>query len=331
MLRPIILFAVVVFSAWAANAQAPKASPPPEPKPTPATNSTPQQSPATVRASPILPYDMRRFESAFPINPVSESDRLAARVVYVQQAVAPLYRKPSGKELNAIAPNPQLAAKYSQFLKLPGTGIFRLIPEAGCAPNSKVINAREDCLKYSMPGAGNSFSFRTENYRIRHLADVTYEGDRLRITGIFMLGMMANLGDVPLESVELGSPGTKFIAEFRPSTSFYDLLPVDASFRKGIEVGGYKYAKSLRVKEGTTYLYRGVAYRGKVVKSANGIRYNEMDYDKREDVIVAFRIIEKADDNSITIIWRQLAENESPKIKVPTKKEVDEDSNTGGN
>lgn len=331
MLRSIILFAVVVFSVSAGSAQTPKSSPPPQPRPTPATTSTPQQVPATVRASPILPSDMRRLETLFPLNPVSESDSLAARVVYIQRAVAPLYRKPSGKELDAIAPNPQLAAKYTQLLKLPDTGIFRLVPDAGCAPNSKVINAREDCIKYSMPGAGNSFSFRTENYRIRHLADLTYEGESLRITGIFMHGMMTDLGDTPLESVAIGSPGMKFLTDFKPATSFDDLLLIDASFRRGIEVGGYKYAKSLPVKEGTTYVYRGVAYRGKVVKSANGVRYNELDYDKREDVTVAFRIIEKAEDKSITIIWRQLSENESPKIKIPNKKVVEDDSNSGGN
>ena len=267
----------------------------------------------------------------FPLNRVVESDSLAARIAYLQQAVAPLYRKPSGKELNAIAPDPQIAAKFNQFLKLPYTGIFRLVPNAGCAPNAKVVSASEECLKYTMPGAGNSFSFRTENYRIRHLADITYEEGSLHITGIFMLGLMTKLGNVPLESVTLGSPGVKFLADIKPSESFSEVEQAHAAFRKGLDNGGYKYATTVPVEEGSTYAYRGVAFRGKVIKSANGVRYNEMDYDKREDVIVTFRIVNVADDKSITLIWRQLADIDSPKIKVPNKKEDPEDSVSGGN
>jgi hypothetical protein len=331
MMRPIILLAVFVSSILAASAQTPKASPPPQPRSTPATTSTPQRAPATVRTAPAIQTDVRRLETMFPLNTISESDRLSSRVVYLQQAVAPLYRKPSGKELEAIAPDSQFALKYGQFLKLPDTGIFRLVPDSGCAPNSKVVNAREDCLKYSMPGAGNSYSFRTENYRIRHLADITYNNGSLHVTGIFMHGMLARLGDVPLESTTLNSPGMKFITDFKPSTSFSEVVQIDASFKKGIEVAGYKYAMSAPVESGVTYAFRGVAYRGRVVRVASGIRYNELDFDKREDVTVVFRVIEKADDGSITIIWRQLAERESPKIKMPNKNETDDDSVSAGN
>jgi hypothetical protein len=331
MIRPIILFAVFVSSILAVSGQTPKASPPPQPRSSPTTTSTPQQVPAMVRATPVLPSDMRRLENNFPLNRVSESDRLVSRVVYLQQVVAPLYRKPSGKELNAIAPDPRLESQYSHILKLPDTGIFRLVPNVGCAPNSKVVNAREDCLKYSMPGAGNSFSFRAENYRIRHLADITYESGKLHITGIFMHGLMTRLGDVPVDSVDLGTRGMKFITDFRPSTSFSDVVHIDASFRKGIEVGGYKYGMSQPIEPGMTYAFRGVAYRGKVIRSAGGVRYNELEYDKREDVTVVFRVIEKAGDDSITIIWRQLTEKESPKIKVPSKDEVDDESVSAGN
>ena len=340
-MRPTILFAIFALSVSFVSAQNPKtpSTPPPPPQQPPPQQPPPQQPTSTsapqqvpsrnIRTDPAI-SEMRRLELMFPLNTVSESDMLSQRVVYLQRVVAPLYRKPSGKELDAIAPDPQLTTKYSQFLKLPGTGIFRLVPNSGCAPNAKVVSASEECLKYTMPGAGNSFSFRTENYRIRHLADITYEDGALNVTGIFMLGLMTKLGDVPLESVTLGSPGVKFLADFKPSSTFSEVEQSHASFRKGLDDGGYKYAATLPVEEGTTYAYRGVAFRGKVVKSANGVRYNEMDYDKREDVIVAFRIVQVADDKSITLIWRQLAENLSPKIKVPSKKDDDE-SASGGN
>ena len=324
-MRLLKLLAFFVFSA-AVSAQSPQATPPPQPRSSPAT--VPQTVPATVR--PNQPGQTRRFESTFPLNPVSESDRLSARITYLQRVVAPLYRKPSDKELEAIAPSPQVRAKFGEFLKLPNTGIFRLLPDAGCAPNAKVVNAREDCLKYSMPGAGNSYSFRTENYRIRHLADITYENGELQITGVFMHGMLAKLGDVPLETVSLQSRGIKFVTDFRPSTDAAEVEVIDATFRKGIEVGGYRYAMNSPVEAATTYAFRGVAYRGKVVRSSNGVRYNELDFDKREDVVVAFRVVDIAEDNSITILWHQLAGRETPRIKVPNKDEND-DSTSAGN
>ena len=325
-MRLIALFAFVISSVLVAAGQAPRATPPPpQPRPTPA--QTPQRAPIT--AFPARPTGMQRLPDPFPLNPVSESDRLAARIVRLQQIVSPLYRKPTGKELDVIAPDPRLEAEYAEFLKLPETGIFRLVPDAGCAPNSKVVSAREDCLKYSMPGAGNSFSFRTENYRIRRLADVTYDGSNLNVTGVFMHGFMTKLGDISIGSVTLDSPGMKFIADFKPSTSAADVAHIDAAFRTGIEVRGYRYAMGLPAEPGATYAYRGVAYRGKVVRVAAGVRYNELDYDKREDVIVAFRVVERSEDGSITIVWRRLAEYDAPRIKMPSKR--DEDSATTGN
>lgn len=318
------LFAFLVFST-AVSAQGPQATPPPQTRPTP--SSPPQTTPATVR--PALPPVTRRFESAFPLNPVSESDRLSSRITYLQRFVTPIYRKPSARELEAVAPSPQIRAKYNEFLRLPATGIFRLLPDAGCAPNEKVISARDDCLKYSMPGAGNSYSFRIENYRIKHLADVTYENGELLVTGIFMHGILAKLGDVPIESVGLESAGMKFVTEFKPSTNFADVELFDATFRKGIDVRGYRYGMAAPAEAEMTYAYRGVAYRGKVVRSSHGIRYNELDFDEREDVIVAFRVVERADDDSITIVWRRLSESESPKLKIPSLKNDGETSGEG--
>ena len=325
-MRLLVSFAFVFSSVLAAAAQAPQPTPPPQPRATPA--STPQPMQTIIR--PIQPA-MNRIQNPFSLNPVSDSDRLAQRIVYLQRVIAPLYRKPSGKELEALAPSSQLVAKYAEFLRLPDTGIFRLIPDAGCSPNVKVVSAKDECLKYTMPGAGNSFSFRTGNYRIRHLADVTYDGEALHVTGVFMHGFMAKLGDLPIESVGLASPGLKFVADFKPSTTVADVSEIDMAFRKGIEVGGYRYAMSLPVEPDTTFVYRGVAYRGKVLRSADGIRYNELEYDDREDVIVVFRIVEKAEDKSITVIWRILAETEPPKIKIPARSNKNNDNLSGGN
>ncbi len=264
----------------------------------------------------------------FGRNSIRESDRLASRVVMLNTLITPLYRKPTNKEMAAVAPSSRVLNEYSTFLNAPNTGVFRLVPDAGCAASDKVINASEKCLKYTMPGAGNSFSFRTERHRITHLADITLVGDRLKITGVFMHGMMANVGDVPIDTVSLNSPGMKFVSDFAPSTNADSVSEIDGKLSRGVEHDGFRYAKEMAATENSTYVLRAVAYRGNVMRSASGVAYNELDYDKREDIIVVFRIVESAGDGSVTIVWKQLADLESPKIKMPKVKAQAGNENT---
>ena len=324
-MRYLILFAILCISCLAALGQTPQSTP--RPQSTPAPTPQPQITPQPIRMGQQA-VDTRRLQS-FSLNPLSESDRLASKIVQLQRLVAPLYRKPTSKELLEVAPSGEMLAKYADLLRQPNTGIFKLVPDTGCAPNMRVVSAREDCLRYSMPGAANSYSFRTENYRIKHLADITFDGDELTVTGLFMHGLVTKLGDLPVESVGLSTNGLKFIVDFKPSNSADDVRLIDDSFAKGIEVKGFRYAKDSPAEENMTYAYRGVAYRGKLVRSADGVMYNELDYDKREDVIVAFRIVEKAMDGSITIVWKQLAEYESPRIKMPNPKEDKNEADAG--
>jgi len=322
-MRLLVSIAFVISSVLAAAAQTPQATPPPQPRPTPA--STPQ--PTQVIARPIQPA-MSRIPNPFSLNPVSESDRLASRVVAVQRLVAPLYRKPSSKELAAVAPSEAWLTRYADLLRQPKTGIFKLVPDTGCTNNLRVVDAREGCLKYAMPGSANSYSFRTESYRIRHLADLTYDGEDVFLTGIFMHAIISDLGDVPLEQMSTEAPGMKFLSDFKPSATAQEVGLIDSTFLKGIQVKGYRYSKSVPAKVDSTYGFRGVAYRGKVVRSVQGLRYNELDYDDREDVLIAFRIVERAQDGSITIVWRQLSKLESPRIRIPDEKD---DGDTAGN
>lgn len=237
------------------------------------------------------------------------------------QYVAPLYRKASSRELEAISPDPAIKQQYAALISRPGSGMFRLVPDAGCATNYKVVSAKDECLKYSMPGAGSSYSFRSEGYRVRQLADVTFRDNSFHITGLFMHGFIGKLEDEPFETLDLTTPRLSFVSEFKPSINADNVHEVDAKLGQGVEQDGLRFAKSAPVERDGVYVLRAVAYRGKVVRTAAGIRYNELDYDKREDVTVAFKVVEVGDDGSITIIWKMLAEKASPKIKMPDVKE----------
>jgi len=87
----------------------------------------------------------------------------------------------------------------------------------------------------------------------------------------------------------------------------------------GVTQDGYTYRRSLPVAGDHTYVLRTVAYQGKVMRSVRGADYNELDFDKRSDVITAFRVARIDDDGTLTIVWNKLSTARSPKIKVPNK------------
>ena len=85
--------------------------------------------------------------------------------------------------------------------------------------------------------------------------------------------------------------------------------------RSGIRVDEGVYGRSAQVSLDATYLLRVIAYRGTVPRAAYGIEYDELDFDKRRDVIAAFRIVDIAQDGSITILWKVLSNQPAPYLK----------------
>lgn len=237
------------------------------------------------------------------------------RLMFLKRNIDPLYRKPTSKELQAVAPRRELFDEYAGFLRQPDTGLTKLIDDRGCAANTKIVVATEDCLKYTMPGAGSSFSFRTKNYRLARLSDITFTDRSFQASGVLLHGIFVNLGDVPLEEVSLETKGLKYLVDFQPEPDFEKGRAIDQALTKGVERDGFLYRRGLFMVENTTFALRSVAYGGKYFRSVKNLTYNEFDYDKRRDVIVVFRIVEKDDAGNITILWKKLQEKGSPQVK----------------
>ncbi|CAN5591321.1 hypothetical protein BH20ACI4_BH20ACI4_22410 [soil metagenome] len=248
------------------------------------------------------------------------TDRLAVRFSIMQKLIRPLYRKPSKEELETVAPNSDLSNKYAGFLRQENTGLTKLIEDQGCAENTKVVVASNDCLKYTMPGAGSSFSFRVQTYRISRLADITFTDKSFQAGGVFIHGIFVNIGDIPLENVTLQTAGLKYLTDFAPETDYEKSKEIDRQLIKGVKSDGFLYRRGLYIVEDTTFVLRSVAYDGKYMRSASGVTYNELDFDKRKDVIVAFRIVRKDADGNVTILWKVLQQKDAPELKpVPVK------------
>jgi len=249
------------------------------------------------------------------LNTINGNNRIDQRSRAAYEKMEELYRKPNKDELKLLAPNQTDLKKFAEFLNQPNTGIIKLTRDLGCADNPDVVNASADCLLYTMPGGGSSFSFRTNNYRIRRLADLTFTDNRFLATGFLLHGIFVDLGDVPLEQISLSAKGLQFINDFQAVNSFQKAKDIDRDLINGIEKNGFVYRRAVQAKENSTYILRSIAYRGNSYRAAQGFSYDEFNFDKRRDIIVAFRIVSRDEDGSVTIIWKELQDKKSPKIE----------------
>jgi hypothetical protein len=232
-----------------------------------------------------------------------------------------MYRNPTDKELKLVAVDPELLEKHRDFLTKDKTGIFRLIPDFGCNENRNIIVAKEECIKYSMPGSGSAYSFRKDNYRIWRLADLIYREGVFYSGSRYIQGIIGVLGDLDLDEISLKSIGVKQLSEFIPVGEFRAIEQQYKRIERGVIVNGVLFSNKLKIKENTTYVLRSIAYRGRSYTSVGvGAAYNEFEFDKRFDILVVFRVLKKERDDSVIILWKELERKVSPKIRFPPEK-----------
>ena len=267
----------------------------------------------------------RRFEALKSVGEYSRSSKTWSRATAIQN-VSNIYRAPTKEESKLLSVSKEDFKNHEQFLRQPKTGLTKLIFDRGCADYTGVLNVSEECLQYSMPGAGSSFSFRTENYRIPRLSDLTYGEDGFYSPGILSHGIIVKIGDVPLEQITAQTAGLKYLSDFEIASDFEKARQIDEKLNDGIENNNFFYCRKLKADESETYVLRSIAYRGSYYRALDGFVYDELDFDERRDVTVAFRIISR-DENSVTILWKILSNQKAPAIKKPTEAQIKAEEN----
>lgn len=213
-------------------------------------------------------------------------------------------------------PNPADLARYKDLLKQSGTGLFRLFPDFDCE-QKYVISAGGNCENV-IPGT-SMYSFRRKDYSSDLVFfDIQMKGTNLVSNSFLSQGILTELGDVALENISLVSDGVNFLSDFKPETESQKVKNQYAEIARGINFNGFNYTKSLKAKENTSYALRVVAYhpQGKIMNNNNVTdrRFAWAGLDKRVDIILAFRVIRKEQDGNITIVWKELRRQKSPKI-----------------
>ncbi len=231
------------------------------------------------------------------------------------KTIKPRYRKATKDELRYMAPSDSDLDRYSGYVKAKRRGIIKLATDIGCAKDAKIVVASPKCEGYTMPGAGSAYSFRFGSYRMQHLSDLNLKNNTFQALGVLTHGMLVNLGDIPLDGVGLKTNGLQYITKFKPVRDMAGAAKFAGELTKGVKDRGFSYASILPVKPNSTYVLRSIAYGGIAERKVGGILFNELEFDKRKDVIIAFRVVRFNQDKDVTIIWKRLRSKGSPRIK----------------
>jgi hypothetical protein len=227
-----------------------------------------------------------------------------------------MYRKVTEEETRILAVDESHLSKYSHFLKQPDTGIIKLSGDSSCITDGELVVATEQCVGLKMPGAGTSYSFRFDSYRLPRLADLVLFKGMFGADGVLQQFALVQLGEVDVEQVSLDTAGMKYLIELEPLRDRDSFPSFDKEITKGIESGGFMYRKGHPVVYGSTYALRSIAFRGKYPRSVGGVEFDETEYDRRRDVIVAFKVIGLDSAGNTTIVWKRLRDLESPKLEL---------------
>ena len=246
--------------------------------------------------------------------------------------------KPDGKPMSiqelenarrAMAPEPIDVAANQEILSMPKTGIFRIFPDFECE-SPYVVKVGTNCGKFP-PGSWN-YSLRARSYpgllySSWDVYDLRLSGEDLISDGFFSQSIMVALGTMPLDEVTLRTLGLNYLKELKPEISLSAAQEQYRSLAKTVDAGGFRYSKRVRAVTGITYAARFIAFhnqlpaivdtrfpRGIGVSNVKWMMLNE--YDKRHDMMVAFRVVRAAADGSLTIVWKELSRRQAPTIKV---------------
>jgi hypothetical protein len=208
-----------------------------------------------------------------------------------------------------LSPAAEEKVRFAAFLSQPHTGLARLLPQSDCRNDPRVLDVSNKCLEAvpPVPGGGSFYSFVSGDHEAARLADVWLKGGMFR-AGVAgdALGVLTALGDVPLESVTLQTAEAAYLAQFSPPATVADAERQHARSKAGFLVQGRAYGMTAQVRPDTTYLLRSIMYGS---PSTPGGRR------KPADALVAFRVVSRAQDGSVTLLWRELLRRKSPKLK----------------
>lgn len=183
-----------------------------------------------------------------------------------------------------LSPSKEDRRAHAEFLSQPGTGLVRLLPREKWDG------------KLSTRGGGSYYSFTRLTHEYGNGSDISLEQNMLSVGFAGAnFGFMANLGDVPLETVTGETEGVRYMASFQTPSLEPDARKAQRQFGGGFQSEQWAYKDRMPVSVGSTYVLRSVNY-------------------ESSDVLVAFRVVRKDSDGSLVLLWKLLQEFPRPTL-----------------
>lgn len=265
--------------------------------------SPPAGQPPPVRETPSI-FDPSRHD---PVKAPSEMS--GPRASRAGALSTPPRRALTAEHKRRLSPAEEEKVRFAAFLSQPHTGLARLLPQSDCRNDPRVLDVSNKCLEAvpPVPGGGSFYSFVSGDHEAARLADVWLKDGMFR-AGVAgdALGVLTALGDVPLESVTLQTAEAAYLSQFAPPATVAEAERQHAQSKAGFLVQGRAYGSAAQARAGTTYVLRSIKY---------GL---DGPLDKRRkptDVLVSFRVVSRAEDGSVTLLWRELLRRKPPKLK----------------
>ena len=176
----------------------------------------------------------------------------------------------SALEQRFLSPSEEDQATHAEFLSQPDTGLIRLLPRE----KYDTETFKENRKSITIRGGGAYYSFAGLTHEYGHGSDIELANGKL-ITGFTggHSGSFVNLGDIPLEAVNLETPAVKELA-------------TNVQLKKTSQ-------STVPLKLNSTYLLRSV-------DSAPS------------DVLVALKVVRIDNDESAIILWKLLKKSPVP-------------------
>lgn len=186
-----------------------------------------------------------------------------------------------------LAPSAEDRTAFAEYLGAPNSGLIRLLPREDY-DNNKHLTLR---------GGGAYYSFARLTHEYGYGSDIELQMGYLSVGFAGAdYGMLGMIGDVPLESVTLESPGLETLLSHVPPTSLPKARLEQRRTSAGFEVENIKYSSRVLAAVNKTYILRSINY-------------------DDSDVLVAFRVLRQDTDGSLIIGWKMLKKYPVPKLE----------------
>lgn len=203
---------------------------------------------------------------------------------------------PLGKrEQKLVAPSPEDERRFEAFLREKNTGLVRLFPYQGQQDEGFSVSTTAGPLA-RVWGGGGFYTFTHRTHMSGQWTEILLDEDGFTAdVSRDSIGIIANLGAAPLESLTTESSAVAPLARYTPARDPAKAVNEAARIRAGFRDGQFEYAASRAVEPGATYVLRSILY-------------------DRVDSLVVFRVVRKMDDGSVTLLWRRLRAYDTPKL-----------------